>query len=231
MRAKYRGATIVRGGPGVLNWSSLSSNDASLALRLCLVFAAPRLRVDIDGVSTASSSIASTDVPRSDLMRLPVCDSLSAATVSVCERIDWLLLRSRTEPPARDEVIDPGLVRLAGAFRLDRPERVSISMEGSSCAADGVSASCGGSSTASSDSFSFAFPLPFDFRVDLGRDGLGFGRVMGSKSSIGSITGRGLAAGVLFKLCIFHLVFADSGVPVTLSGDRLLRGVDSECRA
>jgi hypothetical protein len=37
---------MVRAGPGVLNWSSASSSDASLALRFRLD-AAPRLRVVI----------------------------------------------------------------------------------------------------------------------------------------------------------------------------------------
>jgi hypothetical protein len=91
MRAKFRGAIMDLGGPGVPNdRSSASSREASRALRFRRVEsdeigAAPRRRVDMcDGVSAAaSSSMASTEVPRSDLILLPVCDSLSAATVSV----------------------------------------------------------------------------------------------------------------------------------------------------
>jgi hypothetical protein len=77
-----------------------------------------------DGVSVVSS-MASMEVPRSDLIRLPACESLSAAIVSVWERIEWLRLRSRPEPPAREDAMLPGLVRFAGAFRRDRPDRVS----------------------------------------------------------------------------------------------------------
>jgi hypothetical protein len=77
MRAKFRGATRVLGGPGVLKVpSSGSSSEASRALRFRRdesdeAGAAPRRRVDMcDGVSTEpSSSVGSTEVPRSDLMR------------------------------------------------------------------------------------------------------------------------------------------------------------------
>ena len=80
MRAKFRGAMMTLGGPGVLNdWSSVSSIEASRALRFRRferdeAGAAARRRVDMcDGVSTAaSSSMASTEVPRSDLILLPV---------------------------------------------------------------------------------------------------------------------------------------------------------------
>jgi hypothetical protein len=92
VRAKFRGATRVLGGPGVLKEaSSVSSREASRALRFRRVEneeevgAAPRRRVDMcEGVSKEpSSSTGSTEVPRSDLIRLPACDSLSAAMVSV----------------------------------------------------------------------------------------------------------------------------------------------------
>jgi hypothetical protein len=149
---------IVRGGPGVLKWSSGSSSDASRALRFRRV-AAPRLRVVIwEGVSTDSSSMASTEFARSDLMRLPACDSLSAATVSVCDRMEWLRLRSRTEPPARDEAMLPGLPRFGGAFRRDRPDRVSISGSTIESSSGSGAASSGGACSAS---FSLPFPFPF----------------------------------------------------------------------
>jgi hypothetical protein len=157
---------MVRGGPGVLNWSSCSSSEASRAFRLRLV-AAPRLRVVICvGVPTDSSSMASTDVPRSDLIRWPACDSLSAATVSVWDKIDWLRLRSRTEPPAREDARLPGLVRLGGALRRDRPDRVSGSFTESSRCVSELGAGSGADSSAGAGSASLSLPLAFprDFR-------------------------------------------------------------------
>jgi hypothetical protein len=142
MRAKFRGARRVRRGPGVPNWgSSGSSKEASRALRFRRVDAEagasddpapPRRRVDMCNGVSVESSMASIEVPRSDLIRLPTCDSLSAAIVSVCDKIDRLRLRSRTEPPAREDAMLPGLVRFAGAFRRERPDRVSGSNKDSS---------------------------------------------------------------------------------------------------
>lgn len=214
----------------MLKWSSASSSDASRALRFLRV-AAPRLRVVIcDGVSTESSSIASTDVARSDLMRLPACDSLSAATVSVCDKMEWLRLRSRTEPPARDDAMLPGLFRFGGALRRDRPDRVSCSTGSSAFGSEEGTASGTGSSTAGS--LSLPLPLARDLRCDFGFDGLCLGVVNGTKSSMGSGTGRGLAAGVPERLIdFFHRLLADVGVPVALYGDRGLSGVENDCLA
>lgn len=133
---------MVLGGPGVLNWSSGSSSEASRALRFrrvemgAVVWAAAvarrrRPREACVGVSADSSSIASTEVPRSDLI-CPAWESLSPATVSVWESMDLLLLRSRTEPPARDDARLPGLPRLLGPFRRERPDRGSGSGKDSS---------------------------------------------------------------------------------------------------
>jgi hypothetical protein len=222
----------------VLNWSSGSSRDASRTFRFRLAAAAPRLRVVIcGGVSAASSSMASTDVPRSDLIRLPACDSLSAATVSVCDKIDWLRLRSRTEPPARDDAMLPSLVRLVAALRRGRPDRVSGSIADSSRrGSDGVSGSGAGTAVCvGSGSVSFPLPLPLtlDFRKPFVLAGLCSSTASGTKSSIGSGSGRGLAAaGVPTRLCdAFHLLLADTGVPATLCGDRELVGVEKDCLA
>lgn len=244
MREKFRGATRILGGPGVLNMaSSCSSREASRALRFRrvesgaeVVAPPPRLRVDMcDGVSAdPSSSMASTEFARSDLIRLPVCDSLSAAIVSVCERMDWLLLRSRTEPPARDDAILPGLVRFAGAFRLDRPERVSGSSMDSSSGSSGCFV-LGGVSVSAMESCSGSFPFPFalDLRCAFAFGGLCFIRMSGGTSSRGSTSGRGLAgmAGASPRLERFQRVLADTGVPSELTGERGFVGVETECLA
>jgi hypothetical protein len=52
------------------------------------------------------------------------------------------------------------------------------------------------------------------------------GGTSGTKSSIVSIAGRGLAAGVPEKLAVFHLLLAETGVPIALCGDRELFGVE-----
>lgn len=227
---------MVLGGPGVLDSYSGSSREASRAVRFRLAAAAPRLRVVIcGGESAASSSLASTEVPRSDLMRFPDCDSLSAAMVSVCDRTDWLRLRSRTEPPALDEAMLPSLVRLVATFRRGRADRVSGSIADSSGrGSDGVS--CSGAGTVAgigSESFSFPLALPLVLLVLFVLAEFCSGRASGLKSSIGSGTGRGLAAtGVPARLCDnFHLLFADTGVPTTLNGDREFIGVETDCLA
>lgn len=46
---------------------------------------------------------------------------------------------------------------------------------------------------------------------------------------MGSGTGRGLAAGVPAKLIdFFHILFAESGVPIALCEERELTGVEKE---
>lgn len=114
--------------------------------------------------------------------------------------MDWLLLRSRTEPPAREEAILPGLARLAGALRRDRPCRVFKSVAGSSswsatCGVAGAELpSCvGASSDSSSVSFPLALPFVLDFRDDVALDELDCDPDKGRKSSIGSSSGRGVA--------------------------------------
>lgn len=58
------------------------------------------------------------------------------------------------------------------------------------------------------------------------------GVVNGTKSSMGSTAGRGLAAGVPERLIdFFHKLLADVGVPMALSGDRELSGVENDCLA
>ena len=52
--------------------------------------------------------------------------------VSVWDKTDLLLLRPRTEPPAREDATLPGLPRFAGALRRDRPWRVPESGAGTS---------------------------------------------------------------------------------------------------
>jgi len=170
----------------VLSLSSGSSREASRAFRFRRVkagavgAAARRRRRDAcEGVSVASSSVGSTDVPRSDLIWWPDCDSLSPATVSVWERIDRLLLRSRTEPPALDEFRLPGLVHLMGPFRLERPVRGSGSSSESStaslrCFISRSEGTCGvdTGSPFFGSSLSLSLPLPRDFRGDLALGGL-----------------------------------------------------------
>jgi hypothetical protein len=235
VRPKKRCATIVLGGPGVLKWSSGSSSDASRAFRFRRPLVAARPRVVIcEGVSTDSSSMASTEVPRSVLMRLPACDSLSAATVSVCDKIDGLLLRSRTDPPAREDARLPGLVRLGATLRRDRPDRVSGSTaESSGRDSVGVSGS-GAESPAGTASISFSLPLPFalDFRGAFAFGGLGLGDPETTKSVMASTVGRGLpATGVPAKLRDFHPVLAETGVAMALRGEREFIGVEKDCRA
>ena len=241
MRAKFRGATSVLGGPGVLkDASSFSSRDASRAFRFRRdesdeAGAAPRRRVDMcDGVPTEpSSSVGSTEFPRSDLMRRPACDSLSPATVSVCERMDRLRLRSRTEPPAREEAMLPGLVRFAGAFLRERPDRVSGSSKESS-SWSWCWEFCG-VSTSIVDSCSASLPLPFvrDLRCVLAFGGVCFDRISGGTSSRGSTSGRGLAAlpGVPVKLDRFQRLLAETGVARALCGERAFIGVEKDCLA
>ena len=113
--------------------------------------------------------------------------------------MDRLLLRSRTEPPAREEATLPGLPRFVGALRCDRPCRVPESGTGTSSElfGRGVSGCTSVSGTWLSsdvfcDSLSFAFPFPFNFRCNLGLTELCFETLRGTKSSIGSIVGRGV---------------------------------------
>lgn len=163
-----------------------------------------------------------------------------SAIVSVWDKIDRLLLRSRTEPPAREEATLPGLPRFAGALRRDRPCRVPESGAGTSneLAGRGVSGcpSVSGASLSSdafSESFSFALPFPLGFRCDLGFAGLCFEALSGTKSSMGSTTGAGVPGmppGVP-GIWGFQKVFADLGELVALCGDRLLTGVENDCRA
>lgn len=151
-----------------------------------VVGAAPRRRVVIcEGVLTGSSSTPSSREPlRSVLIRWPLWESVSA-TVSVWDRIDRLLLRSRTEPPAREEATLPGLPRFTGALRRDRPCRVPESGAGTSSEllGSGVSGCPSDSGTGSavlSASFSFALPFPLGFRCDLGLAGLCFEALRGT---------------------------------------------------
>jgi hypothetical protein len=151
----------------------------------------------------------------------------------VWDRIDWLRLRSRTEPPAREDAMLPGLVRFAGAFRRERPDRVSGSNKySSSCSL--ACLSCGASESGT-DSRSVSLLLPFvlDFRCTFAFGGLCFFRIKGGTSSSGSIIGRGLAGGggVPLKLCRFQKLLADTGVPRALCGERTLIGVEKDCRA
>ncbi|CAI6262897.1 unnamed protein product [Periconia digitata] len=122
MLVNCRGATTVLGKPGVCDLSSVSSGVGSRPWRFrLLVVCCPRLRVVMCGVDTASSAMTSIEFPRSDFTRSPDWDSESAATVSVCEITDWLLLLSRADVPACEDAILPGLAFLVGAFRRDLP--------------------------------------------------------------------------------------------------------------
>jgi hypothetical protein len=115
-------------------------------------------------------------------------------------------------------------------LRRDRPDRVSTSTTVSSGwdSVSGATSSAG----ACSGSFSLPFPLARGLRCDLGFAGLCLGVSSGTKSSIGSGTGRGLAAGVPVKLIdLFHTLLADTGVPMALIGERELIGVEKECLA
>jgi hypothetical protein len=154
--------------------------------------------------------------------------------VSVCDNIDWLRLRSRTESAAREDARLPGLVRIGAALRRERPDRVSGScIDSSGCGSDGV-AGTGADASAESCSVSFSLPLPFalDLRCDFGFDGLAFGVPDGTKSSIGSGMGRGLGIGVPAKLnAFFHKLLAETGVPIALSGERSFNGVEKDCLA
>jgi hypothetical protein len=163
-----------------------------------------------------------------------------SAIVSVWDITDRLLLRSRTDPPARDEATLPGLPRFTGALRRDLPCRVPESGAGTSneLVGSGVSgcpseSGTGLSSDVFSISFSFPFPFPLGFRCDLGFAGLCFDMLSGT-SSIVSGTGRGVPGappGVPGIRSFFQRVLADSGVLVGLCGDRLFRGVENDCRA
>lgn len=130
---------MVRREPGVSGVSSDSAREASRAFRFrrveadAVVCATPRRRVvACKGVLDVSSSVASSKDPlRSDLIPWPTWESVSAI-VSVWDNTDRLLLRSRTEPPAREEATLPGLPRFIGALRCDRPCRVPESGTGTS---------------------------------------------------------------------------------------------------
>jgi hypothetical protein len=84
----------------------------------------------------------------------------------------------------------------------------------------------GPSTGAGSGPFSLPFAFPRDLRWDFGLGGLCLGVTNGTKSSIFSIVGRGLATGVPEKLAVFHLLLAETGVPMALCGDRELIGVE-----
>lgn len=163
-----------------------------------------------------------------------------SAIVSVCDRTDRLLLRSRTDPPAREEATLPGLPRFAGALRRDRPCRAPESGAGTSneLFGRGVSGCASESGTFCSSnvfsaSFSFALPFPRGFRCDLGLAGLCFGEVIGGTSSRGSIAGRGVpgAPPEVPRSSGFQRLFADCGVLKALCGERLLSGVENDCLA
>jgi hypothetical protein len=128
----------------------------------------------------------------------------------------------------------PGLVRLAGAFRRERPDRVSGSSKESSSWSLTSLEFCGVSASAT-DSWSVSFPLPLDLdlRCDLVFAGLSFGRISGGTSSSGSTSGRGLEEVdcVPLKLVRFQKLFADTGVPKELCGERAPKGVESDCLA
>jgi hypothetical protein len=89
----------------------------------------------------------------------------------------------------------------------------------------------GSSAGVGSGSFSLPFAFTRDLRWDFGLGGLCLGVTNGTKSSIPSIVGRGLATGVPEKLVVFHLLLAETGVPIALCGDRELFGVEYECLA
>jgi hypothetical protein len=154
----------------------------------------------------------------------------------VWDRIDRLLLRSRTEPPAREEAALTGLPRFVGALRRDRPCRVPESGAGTSneLVGSGVSG-CTSASGLSSDvlSDSLALALPLGFRCDLGLAGLCFEELNGTKSSIGSMSGRGVpgAPPGVPGIWGFQKVFAERGVLAALWGDRLWSGVEKDCLA
>lgn len=99
-----------------------SSISGELLFLLFPALVAARPLVDMWLGVTAKSSTSS------DLILLSAWVSVSAAMVSVCERMEWLLLRPRSEVCVWDEAMLPGLARLTGAFLLaDRPGLVSDS--------------------------------------------------------------------------------------------------------
>ena len=148
--------------------------------------------------------------------------------------MDWLLLRSRTEPPAREDAMLPGLVRFAGAFLRERPERDSGSSKDSSSWSWDCLEFCG-VSVSVAGSCSTSFPLPFtrDLRCVFDFGGVCFGRRRGGTSSRGNTSGRGLAGvpGGPVKLDRFQRLLADTGVARALCGESALIGVETDCLA
>lgn len=148
--------------------------------------------------------------------------------------MDWLLLRSRPEPPAREDAILPGRVRFAGALRRERPDRVSGSSSPSSSWSLICLACCGVSSSAVDSCSSFPLPLALDLRCcDFVLAGLCVGRISGGTSSSGSTSGRGLEDVDCdpLKLDRFQKLLADTGVPKELCGERAVTGVETVCLA
>ncbi len=85
-----------------------------------------------------------------------------------------------------------------------------------------------GSDPSVADSLSLPFPFALDLRCAFDLEGLCFCFDSGTKSSTGSMSGRGLAGlpWLPLRLCRFQKLFADNGVPVVLSAEFLLTGVE-----
>jgi hypothetical protein len=128
----------------------------------------------------------------------------------------------------------PGLVRFAGAFLRERPDRVSGSSKESSSWSWVCFEFCG-VSTSMTESCSASFPLPFarDLRWAFAFGGVCFGRIKGGTSSRGNTSGRGLAGvpGAPVKLDRFQRLLADTGVARALCGERVFVGVEKDCLA